>query len=616
MCGILGQINRKISINEKLFQKMLSTLEKRGPDQSGYFFDNKIALGQRRLSIIDLSEAGRQPLFNENKNIAIVFNGEIYNYQAIKNNLKNNHIWQSKTDTEVLIHSYEEYGQKIMKEVEGMFAFAIYDKQNQLITLARDHFGKKPLYYYLDDEFFCFASELKAIIKNLEIKKKLKVDQLSLTKYLFYGYIPSPNSIFDKIKKLEPSTTFQFDIKNWKIINKHQYWQLENIKINKNISEKEILEKTENLIKKSVKKRLMSDVPLGIFLSGGVDSSLITKYLSEYSPQTNSFTVCYKNSKESDESQYAQRVAKKLGINYNLCYFEDQLVRENFLEILDYLDEPMADAALIPLYYISKFAKDKITVVLSGDGGDEIFGGYYKYKAQKIIENSKYLSFLFRIGEKFISQNNSYYKLLKSFDLNFSARQFIFGSGSFLPEEAEKILKQKINLETVFEEAQKYETYFQQKDTVNKSLFLDCKIQLPDWYLVKGDRATMANSLEMRNPLLDKDLAEFAFSLSGNWKIKNGEQKYILKKLASKYFDKDLVYRKKSGFGVPLDKWIGEELRDLFQEYLFIDNGFFDLEYVKLLHSEHMSGKTDHRFKLLRIFNFNYWYENTVNKDC
>jgi len=548
-------------------------------------------------------------MFNEDESVATIFNGEIYNYQSVKEKLKTSHQWKSKSDTEVLIHGYEEFGQKIVEKIEGMFAFAIYDRKNNLLTLARDHFGKKPLYYYLDEEIFCFASELKAIIKNLEIKRKLKIDELSLVKYLFYGYVPSPNSIFDKIKKLEPATTFQFDLKNWKIINKYDFWKLEDIKINNNYSESEVLNRAEDLIKKSVEKRLMSDVPLGVFLSGGVDSSLITKYLSEYSPNVNSFTVCYKNSKEADESQYAKRVASKLGIKYNLSYFEDQLVRENFLEILDYLDEPMADAAIIPLYFVSKFAKDKITVVLSGDGGDELFGGYSKYKAQEFIETHRYLNFLAGIGKKIISKNSPYYKLLDSFGLEFWERQFIFGSGSFLPKEAEKLLKKPINLELVFAEAQKYEKIFAQKDTINKSLFLDCKIQLPDWYLVKGDRATMATSLEMRNPLLDKDLAEFAFSLSGKWKIRDGEQKYVLKKLASKYFDSDLIYRKKSGFGVPLDKWIRHELKDLFQEYLFQDNGFFDLEYVKLLHAEHISGEADHRFKLLRVFNFNYWHK-------
>lgn len=609
MCGILGQINRSGPVHRGLFSEMLQTLEKRGPNQSGCFFGENVALGQRRLSIIDLSEAGRQPMSNERGDVVIVFNGEIYNYQEIKKELPGVHRWKSKTDTEVLIHSYEEWGYSVSEKIEGMFAFAIYDQKNHLLTLARDHFGKKPLYYYLDEEIFCFASELKAIIKNPEIKKKLKIDELSLAKYLFYGYIPSPNSIFDKIKKIDPASTFQFDLDVWKIKNEYSFWELEKTEINDGYLENEVLDRAEELIKKSIKKRLMSDVPLGVFLSGGVDSSLMAKHLSDFSPQVNSFTVCYKDSREADEARYAKRVALKLGIKYNLSYFEDQLVRENFLEILDYLDEPMADAAIIPLYFVSKFAKDKATVVLSGDGGDELFGGYPKYRAQKLIEEYSYLSLLANIGKKMLSRNNPYYKLLAGFGLEFSGRQFIFGSGSFLPEEVEELLKKPISLELVFAEARKYEKTFEQNDAINKSLFLDCKIQLPDWYLVKGDRATMATSLEMRNPLLDKDLAEFAFSLSGDWKIRNGEQKYILKKIARKYFDQDLVYRKKRGFGVPLDKWIRNELKDLFEKYLFIENGFFDQGYISKIYARHISGEEDNRFKLLRVFNFNYWHE-------
>lgn len=608
MCGILGQINRKQRVNQECFLSMLNTLRKRGPDQSGIFFDEKIALGHRRLSIIDLSKAGKQPMFNENKNIAIIFNGEVYNYKNIYEQLKKDHQWQSKSDTEVLIHGYEEWGQKIIEKIEGMFAFAIYDRNKNIITFARDHFGKKPFYYYFDENIFCFASELKAIIKNQEIRKKLKINRASLLKYLFYGYIPSPNSIFDKIKKLEPATTFQLDVKNWRIINKYQYWKLEDVAISTNLSEQEILCQTDNLIKESVKKRMMSDVPLGIFLSGGVDSSLIAAGLSQFSSDVNSFTVCYKNYPEVDESQYARKVAKKLGISYNPCYFENKIIQENFQEILNYLDEPMSDAAIIPLFFISKFARDKITVVLSGDGGDELFGGYGKYKAQQFIEKYKYLNFIAGFGKNIFSKDSPYYKLLDSFGMDFHKRQFVFGSGSFLPSEASRLLKNcNIDLGVVFEEAEKYAKLFKQKDNVNKSLFLDCKIQLPDWYLVKGDRATMAASLEMRNPLLDKELAEFAFSLGGNWKIRKGEQKYILKRIAEKYIDKQIIYRRKSGFGVPLDKWIRNELRELFENFLFYENEYFNKEYIKEIYKEHMSGKFDHRFKLLRIFNFNYW---------
>ncbi|MDO8269897.1 MAG: asparagine synthase (glutamine-hydrolyzing), partial [Candidatus Levybacteria bacterium] len=361
MCGIYGQVNKNKnkSVDKGLFVESLNTLEKRGPDSSGTYFEENIGLGHRRLSIVDLSERGNQPMFSEDGEIGIVFNGEIYNYIDIKEELGNKYQWKSRSDTEVLINAYREWGQRgLLERLEGMFVFALYDKRNNIINFARDHFGKKPLYYYLDDETFFFASELKAIINNPEVKRKVQVDKLSLSKFLFYGYVPSPNSIFDKIKKLEPSTTFQFDIKNWKIVNKYQYWNLENVDLNTGLEEEQILDKTEDLIKKATKKRLMSDVPLGIFLSGGVDSSLIAAYLSQFSKDTNSFTVCYKGHSTADESVYAERVAKKLGIKYNLCYFEDRMVEESFLEMMNYLDEPLADAAVIPLYFISKFAKN------------------------------------------------------------------------------------------------------------------------------------------------------------------------------------------------------------------------------------------------------------------
>jgi asparagine synthase (glutamine-hydrolysing) len=275
---------------------------------------------------------------------------------------------------------------------------------------------------------------------NPEIKKKLSIDQASLTKYLFYGYIPSPNTIFEQIKKMEPSSTFQFDVKKWEIINKYRFWRLEDIRLNNNISEKEILEKTEKLLKDAVSKRLMSDVPLGVFLSGGVDSSIIAYYLSQNSSNVNSFTVCYKDSPSADESFYAEKVAKSLGINYHLCQFEDSLVESNFLEIIDYLDEPMADAAIIPLHFIAKFAKKNITVALSGDGGDEVFGGYTKYKAQKFAEDYKYFGFLAGLLGSIIPKGNNYSRFLKVFGLDFPIRQFIWGSGGFLPNEIKNLL--------------------------------------------------------------------------------------------------------------------------------------------------------------------------------
>jgi len=276
---------------------------------------------------------------------------------------------------------------------------------------------------------------------------------------------------------------------------------------------------------------------------------------------------------------------------------------------MDYLDEPIADAAIAPLYFISKFAKNRITVALSGDGGDEIFGGYPKYKAQYFIEKFCYLKFVAELGKRIFKKDSSYYKLLSNFDQKFPSRQFIFGSGSFLPEEVKHLVKKKdFQMDKVFEEAFMYDCLFKQNDVINRSLYLDCKIQLPDWYLVKGDRATMSNSLEMRNPLLDKEMAEFTFSLDRTWKIRDNQQKYLLKKLASKYIDRDIIYRDKKGFGVPLDEWIRKELKSVFDEYLLLDFGFFDMEYINRLYREHLEGKRNNQFKLLRVFCFNYWY--------
>jgi asparagine synthase (glutamine-hydrolysing) len=321
------------------------------------------------------------------------------------------------------------------------------------------------------------------------------------------------------------------------------------------------------------------------------------------------FTVRYKDYQDIDESHYAERVANQLGLNFQPGDFENSLVLDNFIGILNYLDEPMADIAIVPLYFIAKFARDKITVVLSGDGGDELFGGYPKYQAQAFIENHAYLGYFSSLAKKIFSKGSPFYKLFESYPLSFAARQFIFGSGSFAPNEVETLLNKQINLDQVFEEAiaKNAENF----DTLNKSMYLDCAIQLPDWYLVKGDRATMAASMEMRSPFLDKNLAEFAFSLKGKDKIKPRNSKHILKEIAVKYVDRDIIYRSKRGFGVPFNYWIKNELRELFEEYLFVDNGYFDNSMVQSLFEDHLAGKIDNQFKLLRIFNFNYWYQKT-----
>lgn len=610
MCGVLGLISRE-KCNLKNFTFALNTMVNRGPDAYGikeFIINNtNIILGHRRLSVIDLSSLGNQPMTDNSDNFSIVFNGEIYNFLELKSDLeRKGYKFTSRTDTEVLLNGYIEYRQGLVERIEGMFSFGIFDKKKNILTFARDHFGKKPFYYFFNEKYFIFSSELKAIIAFPEIRKLLNIDQTSIIKFLFYGYIPSPNSILTEIKKLEPSTTFQFDISNWIIVNKYRYWKVENIEINNSIKENVIIDKLDDLIFKSVKKRLISDVPLGIFLSGGIDSSLIAAYMRKITTNVNSFTVSYTDY-DGDETKYAKRVSNYLGINSNFEYFEGNKILKYFFDIMNYMDEPMADPAIIPLYFISKMAKSKITVALSGDGGDELFGGYPKYQVQYYAEHLNYFKFIFKVLSMFCKKNSSIKKLFDGLQLPFYVRQFIYGSGSFLPDEILKLLNiDNLNLDDIFQDAYFYSNLFKQKNIINKSLYLDCKIQLPDWYLVKGDRATMAASLEMRNPLLDKELAEFVFSLDDKWKIKNGEYKYILKKIASKYLEKEIIYRKKKGFAIPLNDMINNELKYCISEYLY-NLKIFNNKYISNIYNKHVCGQSDYQFKLLRIFTLNYY---------
>lgn len=616
MCGILGELRRKDVVDRAVFGAALNTLQCRGPDAMGIYCDRGIALGHRRLSIIDLSESARQPMANEDETVWITFNGEIYNYKQLRPQLPHHHVWRSASDTEVLVHGYEEWGSSLVNQIEGMFAFAIYDRPAQRLTLARDHFGKKPLYYYHDAETFAFASELKALLALPSVRSHLTVDPLSVQKFLYYGYVPSPHSIFAQIRKLEPSTVVEFDLHNWELKRHRCYWPLEQTTLAANPgTDADVLERVDHLLDAAVAKRLQADVPVGVFLSGGVDSSLIAAHVARQAPAIEAFTVGYRNSPEADESEFATRVARRLGIHLHLCNFEDSNVRDSFVGALNYLDEPMADAAIIPLYFLSQFTRQRVTVVLSGDGGDELFGGYDKYSAQRWMERLGHARFLMALVGRFMPDRNTYRKLFACSNLSLPMRQFIWGSGSPMPDQVAALLSvDPFTLDRVFEEAEACAASFHQADVVNRCLYLDCRIQLPDWYLVKGDRATMAHSLEMRNPLLDKELAEYAFSLPGNWKLRGNRGKYLLKRIAERYVDRECIYRPKRGFGVPLAKWIRADLRDLFAEYLFRNTGYFNRKTVRRLYDQHMSGSADHQFVLLRIFAFNYFAARLLNE--
>lgn len=609
MCGILGYVSKE-QIDKDAFERALTTMSMRGPDARRVEYcpvpGVEVMLGHTRLAVIDPRPSGDQPM--NSSEASIVFNGEIYNFSELKATLSSGgYSFKTKTDTEVLLVGYERWGQDIVNRIEGMFAFAIVDLKKRNLFCARDHFGKKPFYYFLDEKRFVFASELKALIEFTEIRSLLQLDNRSIAKYLVYGYVPSPNTVFKNVNKLEPATAFVFDIDGWRIVEKQRFWRLEEVQVDTRITEEEALEGVEEHLARAVRKRLIADVPLGVFLSGGVDSSLVAAFVAREVDDVAGFTVIYED-EEYDEKEYAGLVSRRLGIDEHYVDFKREYVRENFLDIMDYLDEPIADAAVVPLYFIARAAREKITVALGGDGGDEVFGGYTKYRAQQYIERMGLVAPLVGRLKWLVGSGSAYRKLLEGMSMPFYARQFFYGAGGFPPEEALGMMQLDGCASWVFEEAAVCHSRYKQEDTINRALFLDCGIQLPDWYLAKADRATMAASLEMRSPLLDKELAEYAFSLRGSLKLKGGELKYLLKKLASKYVPREIIYRSKTGFVVPLRQWIDTVLRDDFRRVLSYDFNLFDTEAVSALVERHNAGiQYGSEFQLLRLFVINYY---------
>ena len=627
MCGIAGIISKQ-PISQNTSVKMIRTLKHRGPDGEGVSIYKTakahIMLSQRRLAIIDLSPLGKQPMEDVEKTCSVVFNGEIYNYKNLRQDLeKKGIIFKSHSDTEVILEGYKKYGIAIVEKLEGMFAFVLYDKKSDQVFFVRDHFGKKPLYYYIDDELVLFASEIKALLAYPKFKTKLHIDWESAEKYLLYGYIPSPHSIYKEVHKLEQATYMQFDIKKWTFVKKVCFWHLENIALNKKISINEAVKKIDDLFHEAVKKRLLAaDVPVGTFLSGGIDSSLVTNIASQISPGIETFSVAYKNNK-FDESKYVKKVGKSLKIHQTTIEFKDSYANDLLEEVLFYMDEPFADASILPTTFLSKYTRKKVTVSLSGDGGDEVFGGYPKYNAQLISD--VFRKFQGHIVGKVVAPIIAYFpmdetwkegmrKFLQSLSYRTYARHFILGSGSFTLDELSKVLRKNINSEKLFEESKSYAKLWKQKDLGNMLLFLDAKIQLPDWYLAKVDRASMSQSLEVRSPFLDKNLAEFVLSLPSRYKFTTKENKIILKKFAERYLPKEVIYRKKMGFGLPLNDWMRTIFKNRIKEALtYLPEDRFDKKYIEMLWKEFESKKKDHGTKLWRLFMLGVWLEKYAN---
>ncbi len=529
-------------------------------------------------------------------NHIIVFNGEIYNYQELRSKLiESGVVFRTTSDTEVLLNTYILYGAKCLDLINGMFSFSILNKQDGNIFLARDRFGKKPLYYYLDSDTLVFSSETEPITQLDHIKDKLTVNTLAVQQVLQYGFIPGVDSIYNEIKRFPSACYAYFSLDSMEFIKINSYWNLESI-LNKTAAS---LSELDMLIEDSVNLRRPSDVSDCVFLSGGLDSSLVYLKALKSNPETPAFSIAYDNY-IGDESKYAQDVARHLGGNCSLVHFSERDFQDYSLKILNGIDEPIADAAMIPLSYLCSQIKNSYKVALTGDGGDEIFGGYIKYKAQAILENTpKFVrKILTQLPLNFSSSQN-FERISSVANCSFFERQFTFGSGGFLPHDVKNIVSNYHSLVSVNE---KFEKFFNNGcSAYHKSMQYDIKYQLPDWYLYKSDRASMMQGIELRSPLLDYRLAEMVF---GNVNLGLNKQlfsnKSIVKKLLLEKIPKRLVFRKKMGFAVSLDKFVNtSDAMDI----AFVDknSAYTRIKWIK---QNYMKLSSLQKFKLITLNSF------------
>lgn len=625
MCGIIGLYNYTTGepVNKVALEKATSILYHRGPDEFGYYFDDKngLGFGHRRLSIIDLS-TGQQPLYNEDNSIVLICNGEIYNFPELHEELINlGHKFKTRSDNEAIIHLYETYGTNCVNHLNGMFAFALWDQNKKLLMLVRDRMGVKPLYYALQNNSIYFSSELKGLLELPFIQRELNIN--ALNKYLTFENIPSPHTIIKTIFKLEAGKVLTVKNNQIKI---EQYWDIPLDSPKLNISEEEALEELERLFTLGVKRRLLSDVPLGVFLSGGIDSSLVAKFMADISTEKiKTFSIGF-HEKSFDESKIAMRFAKELQSEHNQFLFDSKECLNMIPNIASLVDEPLSDASILPTYFLSNFASKQVKVCLGGDGGDELFAGYQIFPVHKLIGlydllPREFKKLLLLIANKIPPKENylSFPFVLKQFlrgiGLSNEIRTFIW-MGAYLDSEKKKLLNPevfgRINNNT-FEEITNYLSKKFIDTDADRMLYLVSKIYLTDDILVKVDRASMATSLEVRAPFLDYTIQEFASKLPYDYKLNRLTSKYILKRMAKKHIPDYIINRKKQGFAIPVTKWLKNDLKDTLLNYTsksYIESqGLFQHNFIKTLVQNHLSERWDNKKLLWNLLVFQLWYE-------
>ncbi len=620
MCGIAGIINfDHTPVIPQLLDQMTSLLQERGPDNTGKWLADYVGLAHTRLSIIDLSENGNQPFHG--RQTTICFNGEIYNYQSLRQELvKAGHPFRSTSDTEVIVAGYEQWGLDILlRKIEGMFAFCLYDRIHHKLILVRDAFGKKPLYYFNNSKSLIFSSDIKAIW-NVS-KKHLTLNTNSIDYYLSELTVPQPFSIWNEISQIPPGEYRIFDTLNANTESKVWYCAGTNKK-DVPFSEVEIINQSEALLLNSIKKRMVADVPVGCFLSGGVDSGLIVSLLAQYSTgKVKTFSVGFESS-EHNELPYAKNVADRYGTEHEEIIIQPS-IEKDLEHILSFYGEPFADSSAIPSYYICKAIKNKVKVALSGDGGDEAFGGYPQYQLSSRADNfsrnykNKICRDLAVIVDKVLGRLSGGRENLGSYQhyMHLNGHEKLNRGMGFSSSEKHKLYSHDLNngftknyLDAI------WANHLSSDNSLTRTLMTSSlKTRLLNDYLVKVDRSSMMNSLEVRSPFLDRELVDFCLSIPLDIMFKGGNTKYILKKLASKHIGHGIFERPKKGFTIPLRQWLNQGFAPLVDDYLLSGalshRGYFNQSFIKKLVLEHRSNSHDHSHRIWSLLCLEIWFQ-------
>jgi asparagine synthase (glutamine-hydrolysing) len=624
MCGIAGVVSttRESNVNEALVHHMCEQITYRGPDDEGLYVADGAGLGMRRLSIIDLS-GGHQPVFNEDRSAWIVFNGEIYNFPELRPELEaRGHHFRTHTDTEVIIHLYEEMGADCVQKLRGMFALAIYDKPKRKLVLARDRMGKKPLHYALHKGNLYFASEIKSI---LAVAPELaQVNSQALLEYLYYGYVPDPITAFMGIQKLPPGHLLEFQDGQVKI---RQYWDLPEYNTHTPRSEEECLEELEGLLLEATRIRLISDVPLGAFLSGGIDSSTVVALMARASSgPVKTFSIGFKQA-DFNESNYARIVAQKFETEHHELILEPDVV-QTVEHLTSSLEEPFGDSSMLPTYYVSQMARQHVTVALSGDGGDEMFAGYDRYRihvGRRGFEHIPGWARKFFRDQVFPRLPNRMQGRKFSYNVSLPWQERYIDHLSFLPaferdmpllsDEFREVLKRSDDPANVL---RRYFAQAPAKDPVDQLLYVDTKTYMVADILTKVDRMSMLNSLEVRVPMLDHVFVEWVAGLPPEWKLRGNQQKYILRKLAERVgVPREAIDRQKQGFMLPLVHWMRNELKDMLMILLeprTLERGYFNADGVRKLMDDHLLRGKTMTGRIWRLLMFELWHRNFLEK--